>query len=511
MRLHPNSLKKHLWTPLFWSAIRGDEDVARLLLDIEGIDVNVTCDGRAPLSIAAEQGFVGVVQLLLEAGADPNTKDYSGRTPLHWAGSPQLTGESRDIFQRNSFMAHALHSEANVYCPLKVYFESDIIGLDAWAEGERLSRNNTESRGLGGIWEPSILRSVNASLWASGENYEAILQLLLQYDFDFGAVDSKGRSVLSWAVTCGYETLVALLLDNGAPLQNLKFPSQAPLTCAAKNGNMRLVELFLNRGAILETHQASEFVESALSGAAEKGHRDIVQLLLLHTSEREPLWKDDGWAPLMRAARAGQIDIVELLLSVHAERWPGQSLGSKVLFEAAKQGQTEAIRLLVEEGAKVNSHSRFHDLMTPLHLAAMNMHVDTVKYILETGQVDVNALDRYGWTALDWARNGQIQAAKYIKDTRIQEILVRHGAILSSLSKSEIHNPPHHFRKTFSECTWSGHLVVPFSFRCDWESITQGKKMRDLAHEIDTDSMGYTADFKEQFKGWSYQRPPTGL
>ena len=53
----------------------------------KGADVNTESDrGTTPLYIASEQGYVDVVRVLLEHGADPDTKDLElGRTPMRHA------------------------------------------------------------------------------------------------------------------------------------------------------------------------------------------------------------------------------------------------------------------------------------------------------------------------------------------------------------------------------------------------------------------------------------------
>jgi ankyrin repeat protein len=69
------------WTPLHWAARKGDMDEVRRLAagaDLETKDVQ----GRTPLQIAVKAGQGQVVRTLIDAGADVNTADTWGITPL---------------------------------------------------------------------------------------------------------------------------------------------------------------------------------------------------------------------------------------------------------------------------------------------------------------------------------------------------------------------------------------------------------------------------------------------
>ncbi len=69
-------------TPLGWATYSGDIETVRFLIE-KG--ANVTVEGKTPLHIASNWGFVELADLFIFNGADVNAADSRGWTPLHWA------------------------------------------------------------------------------------------------------------------------------------------------------------------------------------------------------------------------------------------------------------------------------------------------------------------------------------------------------------------------------------------------------------------------------------------
>lgn len=99
----PNSQAKGYGLPLFQcckSASSGAITV-RALLEA-GANPNVVSNkeiGLLPLHVAASRGCTEFARLLLEAGADVNTPDPAGNTPLHLAGD---LGLARTLIERGA-------------------------------------------------------------------------------------------------------------------------------------------------------------------------------------------------------------------------------------------------------------------------------------------------------------------------------------------------------------------------------------------------------------------------
>ena len=68
------------WTPLYIAAKSGQLELARILLEYYPLVDIPDKDGRSPLHVAGMEGHVEIVRLLLVHGADPNLRDWFGKT-----------------------------------------------------------------------------------------------------------------------------------------------------------------------------------------------------------------------------------------------------------------------------------------------------------------------------------------------------------------------------------------------------------------------------------------------
>jgi ankyrin repeat protein len=80
------SNKKSLTEALVDACKEGNADQVKVLLDLEGIDINAKEENDlTPLYYASYNGREEVVTLLLESGAYADVKEKGGWTPLHLA------------------------------------------------------------------------------------------------------------------------------------------------------------------------------------------------------------------------------------------------------------------------------------------------------------------------------------------------------------------------------------------------------------------------------------------
>lgn len=152
--------------------------------------------------------------------------------------------------------------------------------------------------------------------------------------------------------------------------------------------------------------------------AAAKGCLDIINVILKTYPLLVNQTDEFNQTPLIWAASRGHKEIVQYLILKNANLHQTDTHGNTPLHWAAEQGHAEVVALLLDVGA---IYTPLTDAQRDLiHIAAMNGCVDVVKCLLNRDSGLLNKPDAHGETALLWA------AANGHKEV-VQELL-RRGA-----------------------------------------------------------------------------------
>ena len=361
-------LEEHDWlqrASIHTIAASGDLDAARELLDRDPSQASLVGGphGWEPLlyltyarvPLGPGRSAVGVAQLLLEHGADPNAGYlWEGLIPPFTALTGALGGGGTIPKHPEELALARLLLEA---------------GADP-NDGQALY-----NRG----WGP--------------DPHEDWLELL----FEFGLGSGDGGP---WRRLLGER--------QDSPRKML----EDLLIAAAGHGLTDRVRRLLARGVDPEGREPKHPIyrgRSPVQEAALAGHMDIVSVLV----DAGASWEHDQVDELVAAAMAGERDTVHRLLASDPgvreraiERRPDQ------LVRAAGQNSYVAVALLIELGFDVNARSR----TAPLHEAAMRGNLPVIKLLLDHG-ADPNIHDTgYDATPAGWAEHhGQHEAQQLLE------------------------------------------------------------------------------------------------
>ena len=146
---------------------------------------------------------------------------------------------------------------------------------------------------------------------------------------------------------------------------------------------------------------------------------DLVLLEQMLQRPRNPNGVDDhGNTPLHLAADTGHIEAVRLLLEAGARTdvRNHQSGGEAPLHRAAVKGNSEVIRILLEEGADKDIPTNAG--VTPLFWAAMYGHLEVVRLLLDVG-ANKDVQTKAGTTPLLIAtRHNYPEVARLLREAR---------------------------------------------------------------------------------------------
>jgi ankyrin len=447
-------------TPLHVASHFGNVEIVRLLLD-HGADLEAAGGDIGEKSLhqvsvgeyKSQEDGVRVAELLLDSGADVNTRRTDNQTPLHVAS---YLGNVKIV---RLLLDHGADLEA------------------AWGE-------------LGG----KPLHLVSCRGYRSQEDGVRVAQLLLDRGADVNTRRMDHQTPLHVASSFGNVEIVRLLLDHGADLEaawgDLGGKPLHRVSCReyrSQEDGVRVAQLLLDRGAYVNTRRKDH--QTPLHVASSFGNVEIVRLLLDHGADLEAAWGELGGKPLHQvsfreyrsqedgvrvaqllldhgadvdtrrkdhqtplhvASSFGNVEIVRLLLDNGADigaAWG--DLGGKPLhrvscreYKSPEDGVRVA-QLLLDRGADVNT--RRTDNQTPLHVASYLGNVEIVRLLLGHG-ADLEA----AWGDLGGKPLHQVSCGDYRSQedgVRVAQLLLDHGADVDTRRKD--HQTPLHVASSF--------------------------------------------------------------
>ncbi|ULL16270.1 ankyrin repeat domain-containing protein [Paenibacillus sp. H1-7] len=298
----------------------GDTIHARSLLEAKpGLIHEKNAIGKRPLSYAARSGYLTMLKLLLEYGADPNGDEESGKNgSALWQAAK---GNYLDCAQL--LLDHGANPNSDVYAsgnPLYIAMSNGHDKMVHLLYSYGASVNLDCACCLGRIDLAGEIIRANPSLIESGDygplcmaagyGHTDIVRLLIRSGADLNAV-WYANNYMGYALDTGLE-MVRLLLDAGADPNNANWQGITYLHIAAWLGNVEYAKLLLDCGAELEPID-QEYGTTPLGWAAKYGRTEMVRFLLSRGAN--PLLpKIEPWTqPLAWAIRKGYKEIAVLL------------------------------------------------------------------------------------------------------------------------------------------------------------------------------------------------------
>jgi ankyrin repeat protein len=220
---------------------------------------------------AVRQGRHDLVQQLLAAGADVETKDKNGMTPLFYAAD--LDPSLATLEGHSKIVQMLLAAGANVHARERCRFRS-VLHVAA-----KHGRRDMVQQLLAAGADVDVKDANNVAALIYAEEHSDVVQVLLAAGADVDVVSDGGVTPLYSAAWQGYIEVVQQLLAAGASVDPKRNAGRSPLFKAASAGELEVVQLLLQNGAHPRAG-GDDAADRILAETADEGHVDVLQLLL---------------------------------------------------------------------------------------------------------------------------------------------------------------------------------------------------------------------------------------
>jgi uncharacterized protein len=403
-------------TALHWAVRAEDRELIRLLLGA-GADVRAANRyGVTPLQLAAVNGSVPTAVMLLDAGADPNAVLPEGETVLMTAartGQPDLLkvllDRGADINAREKWYGET----ALIWAAAENHPDAVRVLLDRGADVNQTSapltfasRRNGQSILSLGSW-PSLMYAARQNALDAG-------RVLVAAHANLNATDPDGATALVIAIINANYEFATFLIDAGADTNVVdNAAGMGPLYAA-----IDMHRLAIGHG------RPNPRPTGPLDAV------DVVRRLLAHKADpnaplKAPIFQrqhtigdatlGQGATPLLHAAKSGDVEMMKLLLEAGADPKAALANSTALMFAAglgwrdgspiapsydqgSAEDATQAIALLLDLGFDINAANDSGD--TALHVAVTGRGSPQIVRFLIAHGANLEARNKRGQTPL---------------------------------------------------------------------------------------------------------------
>lgn len=267
----PNSADTNGRTPLSHAVENGHFEIVKKLLDNSNVRPDSANNkGRTPISYAAEKGRFDLIDLLQEAGANPNLPDENSLTPIAYA-------------------AQNGHRKA----------------IEILLNNEKTLPNQKGKDG-----KTALHHAVE------NQHIEAIKFFLCNKDVDINLADQKGDTPLHYAVKNEDLEIIKLLLEQSDRINpNLQnFEGLTPFALAAQKNIVSTLEILLDNKDV-DINREDQKGNTPLHHAVQNNCLDATKLLLKQHGRINPnLRNSEGLTPFALAAQKNITSALTVLL-----------------------------------------------------------------------------------------------------------------------------------------------------------------------------------------------------
>lgn len=220
---------------LHWAVDPWNETEAKEALENGGADVNSkNYSGMTPLHLVAQQNLPGAVETLIKFGANLEIKDTLGFTPLH----------------------HAVANKARVSIAALLAAGSNPETQNLEGETPLLTaiRKNSEPIvkslvGAGAVINPPEGTEAPPLHMTARLKRKAIMSLLIKLGADVGLRDEQGKTPLHHAAQVDEYKGMFILLDAGGQINAKNYEGDTPLHLSLKSDAKRTTTMLIQMGA----------------------------------------------------------------------------------------------------------------------------------------------------------------------------------------------------------------------------------------------------------------------